>query len=228
MLNKAIGFSNSDSIRSQLLKSDAIYHGSQTGIIGDIALNRNQHPCDFGNGFYTSEMLLQAENRVMNYRNPIVYGYRFDRNGLNSYHFTDDVQWALFIGVCRNKIDVTGYPKLEELYRSLRSYDILEGLIADDKIAQTFIEFMDGNITDKCLSACLKFVNYGTQIVFISQKSLSHLTEVGHYVVSTEQRKSSLDWSQKLKYEMDERLAELKKLYRRDGKFIDECLGEYC
>ena len=100
--------------------------------------------------------MIQAVNRVCNHSNSYLYKVELNINKANVYTFKDDTLWALYIGVNRNILDVKKYPILRQVIDFINSHDIVVGLIADDKIAQSYTQFMEGSITDRALSECLK------------------------------------------------------------------------
>ena len=71
---------NDYAIRNELIQSEKrlLFHGSLTGISGNIQCDKNKGLCDYGNGFYTGESIEQAENRVCNSSMPIIYGFEYD------------------------------------------------------------------------------------------------------------------------------------------------------
>lgn len=204
-----------------------LYHGSIEGIRGELSVNMNKSACDFGKGFYTGNNLRQAENRVANNKNGKVYTYECSIGQCNVYKFTDDVLWALFIGYNRGYIkSIT--PELRRTLKNIEGHEVIVGKIADDKISMVFNDFMSGNITDKCLSECLKLVKYGEQYVFKTDTSLQKsLTLVSERGLTKQNKIDSIEWGRRLKINMEADISDIKIQYRRTGRFIDECLEDY-
>lgn len=205
-----------------------LYHGSIGGIAHPIKVNFSSKPCDFGQGFYLGEMEIQAKNRVCNSKDGYLYKFDLNLSGLTVYSFRDYTLWALYIGVNRGKINATSYKKLSALVNQINSNDVIIGLIADDKIAESYNDFLNNNITDIALAECLKEVKYGNQYVIKNQKCIeNNLYELSHHILSKDERKESLSWGRSVKENLDNRLVEVKRKYRRSGKFLDEILEEY-
>lgn len=213
--------------RQKLLNTqNLLYHGSKDGIKGKIRSDYNTVACDFGPGFYLGTMLEQAENRVCDYSTAKLYAFTLNLNGLKVYNFKDDVLWSLVIGYYRynEKLHLDSYKKLMTEIQKIESNDVVVGLIADDKISYVYDDFMDGNITDRCLIESLKYVKYGKQVVLRTQKAVNNLTKVGEYNLTKDMRTKSINWNKENKDNMDAVLENFKKKYRRDGNYIDEIM----
>lgn len=207
-----------------------LFHGSKGGIIGPISCNKNNALCDFGLGFYTGTHLKQAENRVVNKADGILYAYEYDLSGLNVYQFTDDILWAFYIGYNRHlaSLNIQSMPVLNRLFKAIDSSDVIIGKIADDKISLVYTDFMLGNITDECLSACLQLVRYGDQYVFKTTQAINSGLKLKYsYSITKEIREESISWNKELKQSMNTDIEKIKLAYRRRGKFIDECMEVY-
>jgi hypothetical protein len=204
-----------------------LYHGSKDGITGSISCRFSSDICDFGKGFYTGEKIEQAINRVSNQKNGIIYTFETDLSNLKIYRFNNDTEWALYVGVNRGKIDIKQYRKLRILCDKINSSDVIIGHIADDKIAESFNDFMQGNTTDRCLIESLKLISYGDQYVFKTDAACRRLKLVEKRVLTVEEKKKSVDWNRELKSKMDSNLADMKIRYRYSGLHIDELLKQY-
>ena len=223
-------FDNTESvsIRTRMLSDNTLlFHGSDGGIKGTISVNSNRGLNDFGNGFYTGESLLQAENRVANSGNGVVYAYHYSLNSLSVYSFDDPVLWCLYIGYNRNRLPKDTPSNLFTIFSNIDSFDVVAGIIADDRISRVYSAFLDGAITDKCLIECLRLVDYGRQFVFKTDKSIRNLTLVSSYKITKEIKKSSVVWGRKMKDNVDSRLDELAIKYEEDGSRIRRVLRRY-
>ena len=225
-------FDNTESvsIRSRMLSDNTLlFHGSDGGISGAISVNRNRGRNDFGNGFYTGENLLQAENRVANVRsgNGVVYAYKYSLSDVRVYTFKDLTLWALYVGYNRRHLPKDIPSKLIAIFSDIDTHDVVIGLIADDKVSSSYDAFLRGYITDKCLFECLRLIRYGRQFVFKTDCSLKCLTQVFMYRITNEMKRTSLEWGRKTKENMDSNLRSLMVKFRRDGLFIEEVLEKY-
>lgn len=223
-----------DLIRKKVIEEsqynkELVFHGSKGGIKGEISCNINSDFADFGKGFYIGESLLQAENRVCEEERAKVYAFNIDLTDANVYRFTDKTLWALFVAYNRRKnIPFNKYPNVVKKIKEILAYDVIIGLIADDKISMVYDEFLDGYITDRVLVECLKFVEYGNQIVIKNDAVAKRiLSERYAYDLNENMKYYSSAWGKSLKYNLNANLAEIQRKYRRDGKFLDECLEVY-
>lgn len=217
-------------IRNQVLKeTNLLYHGSDGGIKGEIRVDNNSNICDFGKGFYLGTKLIQAENRVSNSANAVLYAYTYDFSSVNVYEFKDAILWVLFICTFRRKgeIDLNKYKKLKTEREKILKSDVVIGWIADDKIATVYEYFIQGFITDVCLFECLRLVDYGKQVVIKTNKGLSCIKEKYKYELSLEEKKKSIEWNTQKKKDIDKRIDELRIRYRGKGNYINECLEAY-
>lgn len=216
-----------DKKRNKMLNTDGlIFHGSDGGIKGRIRYDANKGLCDFGYGFYTGYDLRQAENRVSNKKDGIVYAFKYNPSDIKIYEFNDIILWALFVGYNREIIDIRSKKLLREL-KEINNYDIIIGYIADDKISAIYNDFLAKNITDVCLAECLKLVKYGKQVVFKTDKAIDSLKGYGSYKLTKEMKDNSKMWSSRLKTNMEIDIEKYKSKYRRIGKYLDEILEEY-
>ena len=210
-------------------KIKTLYHGSLSGIEGRIKANYSSRTCDFGSAFYLGEQKIQAVNRVCNSKDSKVYTIELDYTDAKVYEFNDSTLWALYIGVNRGFLDVRRYRKLDNLIQNISSNDIVIGLIADDKIAQSYTQFLGGNITDRALSECLKYVKYGRQYAIKNQKfcEKNRLKIKEYSILSSQDKEKARNWGRQIRTNMRQDLDEIKKEYRRNGNYIDEILKEF-
>ena len=143
-----------------------IYHGSTDTIPQPLA-KAGRPDLDFGQGFYTTDMLEQAQlwaDRMHRQRHEqaVVNVYEFDRQkAMREYRylqFTDyDIEWLDFIAANR-----TGNPLWQE-------YDCIEGGIANDRVIDTVESYIAGTIDAEHALAELSKHKPNNQICFISQ-----------------------------------------------------------
>lgn len=203
------------------------YHGSNGGIYGDIDTKHSVGVCDFRAGFYLGEMRRQAESRVQNSKNPVVYEIQINYDGLKTYEFKDDGLWAIFIAYNRGKEQFEKYPKILKLLQQIeKNSDIIIGYIADDKIAYAYRQFNEDNLTVDGLQECLKLVKYGRQIVLKTDKACKQATIIKQYKININQIESNKIWTKQLKEDMGDRIKEINRQYKRIGLFKSEYLDK--
>ncbi|MBQ5460272.1 MAG: DUF3990 domain-containing protein [Bacteroidaceae bacterium] len=118
-----------------------IYHGS-TDIITLPLAKAGRPDLDFGQGFYTTDILEQAQkwaDRISRQRHEraVINVYEFDKEKAErEYRYLKfeayDIQWLNFIAACR-----TG----NSLWKD---YDCIEGGIANDRVIDTVEAYIAG------------------------------------------------------------------------------------
>lgn len=205
-------------------KNDILYHGQREGLVGSIKANSQRNICDFGYGFYLGDKLESSESRIQTCPHGEMYVMQLDKTGLKVYEFNDDILWAVYVGYNRNKIDLQRYPNILKMMHSIENNDIIVGYIADDKISQAFSEFLDGTITDKALTECLKLVKYGNQTVLKTERACKKVKILGQYKMTKEVREYRQKWQHKIKESMDSDIAKIKQNYEESGRRINRIL----
>lgn len=208
-----------------------LYHGSTQCIKGRINLHSNIGACDFGAGFYLGENKMQAMDRVCNYASSKLYTFELNLNGLNVYDFTDDTLWALFVGynrsLFRNRgIQVPRY--LSEYFNRVnKTSDVIKGYIADDKIADSFANFIQGGCTDIALSKCLKLVKYGKQYAIKTDSAVGHLKKVRTESMDIHKRNKVKLWGYQQRNEINAGVKRIQWDYMDTGERIKNTLARY-
>lgn len=142
-----------------------LYHGSDVPVEKpDIAHSRRS--LDFGKGFYTTPIFLQASKWAMRRtksRKGAVSKYQCDEDRmerLKTLRFDGySEQWLNFVVACRLGLDGT-------------DYDIVDGNVADDRVFNT-IELFTGNLISKEEALLrLKFEIPNRQICFRTQAAI--------------------------------------------------------
>ena len=206
-----------------------LYHGTPVGIKGRI-IPKSEDVCDFGCAFYTAELVDYSNSVALNADTDSGHCYTFlaDLQKLKIYDFADDLEfWALFTAANRKEFDVSDYPKLKKRIDALRPYDILCGLIADDRSAYAFARFVSGAMTDACLMECLTHFKLGNQYAYKTQKACDQLYAINHKIFSKEEHKK-IDHDRRVRIGTAQQVVdELEKQYRRKGRYFSEILEEY-
>jgi len=153
-----------------------VYHGSDTQI-EQIDLNKCKFGKDFGRGFYVTKLQDQAKTmaeRVSKWskKTPIVSEFEFDEfalidDDLKKLHFEDyNEKWLEFVVLNRKN----------KLRQQVHDYDIVEGPIADDRIAEDVDKYVEGLISkEQFLNDLIR--NPSHQICFCTMQSLQTLSQ---------------------------------------------------
>lgn len=162
------------------------YHGSRTGVIGDITINKcNRLTSDFGRAFYIGESLKQSSTFISSF--PVdksrVYYLDVNLNNLSMIDLTptnsDDYRWLLCVAYHRGFIDGDKYSELVKAIKSLiKGVDIVKGPIADDKMTSVMERFLRNEITHKQLMKCLLKMKLGNQYAFKNDKAIKHINMI--------------------------------------------------
>ena len=124
-----------------------VFHGSYTEIL-KINLSKSQANKDFGRGFYVTKFRPQAEKWAaiigrINHKKPVVteftfYERAFEDERYKVLRFNDyNEEWLNFVILNRDR----------ETADQKHVYDIVEGPIADDKIANRIDDYLAGLVS---------------------------------------------------------------------------------
>lgn len=164
-----------------------LYHGTNIDIQSiDLALCRPYK--DFGRGFYTTDILEQAQKMAKRVAriyggNPIVNMYEItdnyaDNSGLNIKDFgrIPSEKWAVFVMNNRSRTFRNfNSPDCNFDYK----YDIVSGPIADDDMTMLFRQYQSGLISLQALLDGMTFRDTTSQYSFHTEKAVSLLRKVG-------------------------------------------------
>lgn len=158
-----------------------VYHGSYTKIY-DIDLSKCEPKKDFGQGCYVTKFREQAEfwavrKGIRNRSDCVITEFEFNED---AYHDRDsrllrfegyDENWFDFVIQNRKNNNLT------------HNYDIIEGPVADDKIQNRILRFLEGKITKEDFLAQLIHPKPSHQICFCTVNSLQYLKIQGYDIV---------------------------------------------
>jgi len=153
-----------------------VYHGSYTEI-NEIDLAFCEVSRDFGQGFYVTKLRSQAEywaERKSRKRHNVGFVTEFEYNEnicrmmkLNVLRFDDyNEEWLEFVVLNRKN----------ETEHQAHDYDIIEGPVADDKIATEVDRYIEGFISKEQFLSDLTH-NPSHQICFCTMQSLQALSQ---------------------------------------------------
>ena len=140
-----------------------IYHGSYREIKKpDISYSRKN--VDFGQGFYTTTVLEQAQKWCKKFKDKgkdaVVSFYDLDESTLKKYKILQfknySEEWLDFIISCRSAKDTS-------------DYDVIMGGVANDKVFNTVELFLDNLIVKKEALKRLRYEKPNFQIAFRNQ-----------------------------------------------------------
>ena len=144
-----------------------LYHGSDV-IVEHPDILHSQQYLDFGIGFYTTSLQLQAERWAK--RKAMLHGKNIghisiyeitEAPGFVVCDFDDDLySWIDFVCKCRFGSDI------------FRQYDIIKGKVADDKVIRVVDMYMRKLIDKDTAIREIKIYEAYDQIAYITQKSI--------------------------------------------------------
>jgi hypothetical protein len=153
-----------------------VFHGSYTEIL-KINLSKCQANKDFGRGFYVTKYQQQAEKWAsviarINHKKPVVTEFAFYERAFEDERYKvlrfDDYneKWLDFVILNRDR----------ETVEQKHNYDIIEGPIADDKIANRIDDYLAGLVSKSDFLKELIYDKEKThQICFCTVNSLQML-----------------------------------------------------
>lgn len=211
-----------------------LYHGSKSGIKGDIA-PKSRDACDFGQGFYMGDLPDQPKGLIAEYPDNRFYKLDCDFTGLKIKFFEaapqDQIDWALFIAYNRGLLEEK-YERLCMKYQLYNeTYDVIVGLIADDKMTQALQRFFSGELCDKALIEAMQKVSLGKQYVAKSKAACgeSHIKILQERSMTSKEIKLAKAVSENRNQELVQLFGQLKTRYRRaqNVKYFDEIIEEW-
>lgn len=213
-----------------------LYHGSKSGIIGDINPFKSRETCDFGRGFYLGDMPDQPKGLIAAYPNSEFYEIEYNAEGLVKKEFgtdyTSQMDWALFVAYNRDSNKLSQYDELCMRYKTYNeSHDIIVGLIADDKMTQIKNLFFNGIICDKAFIEALQYVKLGRQYVLKTDKACEkeRINILGKHKLTNTELKMIQAQNTNRRNQLNNLVNQIQIKYRRaqDVKFFDEILEEW-
>lgn len=205
-------------------ESITLYHGSKSGIKGDIApISRAK--CDFGQGFYMGTERTQPLTLICNNENAKLYTVKIDLSGLKILDLELGIDWAMLVAYNRGKMDsIKGTAVYNHFKDIADGYDMIVGYIANDRMFTVLDRFFKGDITDEALIHCLSALKLGKQYVAITEKACSQIEIVEESTLTAEDREILKVESEKNRKLGIDLADEICKKYRREGRYFDEIL----
>ena len=211
-----------------------LYHGSKSGIKGDIAPN-SRDACDFGQGFYMGDLPDQPKGLIAEFPDNRIYELDCDFAGLKIKTFEEDandqIDWALFIAYNRGLLEEKCRNLCEKYRVYNENYDVIIGIIADDKMTQALQRFFMGELCDAALIEAMQKVSLGKQYVAKTKEACdkTHIKILQESPLTYEEIKQAKAISQNRNLILDQLFRQLNTRYRRaqNVKYFDEIIEEW-
>lgn len=212
---------------NSIISSDEVvtlYHGSKSGIVGDIAPSSREH-CDFGKGFYMGTEKAQPLTLICNYPEAKLYTVNVDLSGLKILDIEVGIDWALLVAYNRGKMDsVKGTAIYNRIAEMADGCDMLIGFIANDRMFVVLDRFFKGEITDEALIHSLSALKLGKQYVALTEKACKQITIVEEKALTETDCETLRIESEDNRSKGIALADEICRQYRREGRFFDEIL----
>lgn len=203
-----------------------LFHGAKDAIEGTLNVHTGRTNNDFGQGFYAGESYEQAISFISGFDKSSVYIMDFDEQYLKCSKYEVNLNWMLTIAYYRGALDeYKDHPAVKSLVEQSRNCDYIIAPIADNRMFQIINSFIGGEITDEQCKHCLAATNLGSQYVFISNQSISHVKLMERCYISGNEKlyyKNIRSSDAKLG---DDKVKLARIQYRGKGRYIDEILN---
>ena len=203
-----------------------LYHGSKSGIVGDIA-PKSREMCDFGKGFYMGTEPGQPLTLICDFEKSRFYIVSIDINALDTVEIKADLDWAMLVAFHRGRMDKIKGTAFYEKYSCIDAgKDLVIGSIANDRMFYVLDNFFQGNITDAALVNSLSALKLGKQYVATTEKACAAIRIEKEISISMMERRILQDESENNRQKGIALANNICKNYRREGNFFDEILDE--
>ncbi len=203
-----------------------LYHGSKSGIVGDIA-PKSREMCDFGKGFYMGTEPGQPLTLICDFEKSKFYLVSIDVKDLDTVEIKADLDWAMLVAFHRGRMDkIKGTAFYEKYSRIDAGKDLVIGSIANDRMFYVLDNFFMGNITDMALVNSLSALKLGKQYVATTEKACAAVRIEREIPLSMMERRFLQDESDANRQKGIALANDICKNYRREGNFFDEILDE--
>ncbi len=203
-----------------------LYHGSKSGIVGDIA-PKSREMCDFGKGFYMGTEPGQPLTLICDFEKSKFYIVSIDTKGLDTIEIKADLEWAMLVAFHRGRMDkIKGTSFYDKYSRIDTGKDLVIGSIANDRMFYVLDNFFLGNITDMALVNSLSALKLGRQYIATTEKACAAVRIEKEIPISGMERRVLQNESDVNRQKGIALANDICKNYRREGKFFDEILDE--
>lgn len=203
-----------------------LYHGSKSGLVGDIA-PKSRERCDFGKGFYMGTTPEQPLTLICDFEESKFYAVSIDTSELSSVEISTDIDWAMVVAYHRGRMEQIKGSDFYNKYSAMTSgKDLAIGSIANDKMFYVIDNFFLGNITDTALVSSLSALQLGKQYVALTEKACGKIKIEKEIELSFFEKKILRKKSEENRQKGIDLANEICKSHRREGKFFDEILDD--
>lgn len=203
-----------------------LYHGSKSGIVGDIT-PKSREMCDFGRGFYMSTEPGQPLTLICDFEKSKFYIVSIDTRELSFVEIKADLDWAILVAYHRGRMEQIKGTSFYNKYSNIDAgKDLVIGSIANDRMFYVLDNFFTGSITDMALVNSLSALKLGKQYVATTEKACAAIRIEKELPISMMERKFLQDESDANRQKGITLANDICKNYRREGKFFDEILDE--
>ena len=203
-----------------------LYHGSKSGIEGDIA-PKSRKQCDFGKGFYMGTEPSQALTLICDYESAKFYIVSISVDNLAVLDVPADLEWAMIVAYHRGRMEkIKGTPFYSIYQEMAKDKDLIIGSIANDRMFFVIDNFFIGNITDAALINCLSALELGKQYVAVTQKGCDAVRIEKEIPISYLEKLFMKEVSEANRVKGSSLANDICRNYRREGLFFDEILDQ--
>ena len=203
-----------------------LYHGSKSGIEGDIA-PKSRKQCDFGEGFYMGTEPSQALTLICDYESAKFYIVSISVDDLAVLDVPADLEWAMIVAYHRGRMekikDTSFYNKYQKI---TKEKDLVIGSIANDRMFFVIDNFFIGNITDAALINSLSALELGKQYVAVTKKGCDAVRIEKEIPISYLEKLFMKEVSEENRVKGASLANDICRKYRREGLFFDEILDQ--
>ena len=203
-----------------------LYHGSKSGIEGDIA-PKSRKQCDFGKGFYMGTEPSQALTLICDYESAKFYIVSISVDNLAVLDVPADLEWAMIVAYHRGRMEkIKGTPFYSKYQEMAKDKDLIIGSIANDRMFFVIDNFFIGNITDAALINCLSALELGKQYVAVTRKGCDAVRIEKEIPISYLEKLFMKEVSEAKRVKGSSLANDICRNYRREGLFFDEILDQ--
>ena len=193
-----------------------LYHGSDREIrVKDIEFPGPRNDCDFGRGFYLTEVKNVAAEWIFEETNPIINEYNFSFSRNQVLYLKNENWLRVVVGFRENQ------------YKVRFKSPVIHGLIADDRMSSVMPPFLIGTIGDKRLIKCLDYCKLGNQ--YCIREYIESLKFVRSYKLKGLELQQAADGFRNRRRGMQEQLIQIQRNSISGEKFIENYvkMGDY-